>query len=481
MTVNDNHCTDLHLQQHLTSSVDIPPENHFTTCYSHLTQTSAFTSSSLTLANLCAQPYRCVDLINGHYFAQHHKTARFILYLAGNKPESIYQHSVFAACKPSFLTYDVCAHQFLGINQSFFFDWNPPGQPVPIPTTEQCEVIHITWGRGNALGPNPQSPYYLLVYASTFTTPIVIPAGGNSGSLSFDWHVPFAPGTQYQICMFDAVGNTGGCQATYTVIPPRSTPTCSNVTFPPRLNVQAQDHTGLLSQYGFIDQCTDVSVRPLNGTPPYTLTVAPALHPPYNITSENMKSINWTISLSWATPFFISLTDSNGVMWSNGPLHSGGPGTTTACLSEVLPSSLSVKPAVAVGASIGTLFMGILFGLLVSFIILENRKRKNKLAELSVDPFDIATSVPSDARRSPSQIYVVHHDNQTAPVTIYHQEQSRVVDLPPSYRDPQEGIDLGDNPDSNSASHNATVSTRSIPLGLQRARDPRPINKSSRR
>ena len=89
---------------------------------------------------------------------------------------------------------------------------------------------------------------------------------------------------------------------------------------------------------------------PKNGTAPYTLTVssshmvfqdftikpsiqvAPALHPPYNITLPNQNSINWTVSLSWASPFFISLADSAGNMWSNGPLHSGGGGTT-ACLT----------------------------------------------------------------------------------------------------------------------------------------------------
>ena len=32
-------------------------------------------------------------------------------------------------------------------------------------------------------------------------------------------------------------------------------------------------------------------------------------------------------------PFFISLTDSTGLSWANGPLHSGGGGPT-ACLSQ---------------------------------------------------------------------------------------------------------------------------------------------------
>ncbi|KIK07390.1 hypothetical protein K443DRAFT_182203 [Laccaria amethystina LaAM-08-1] len=36
--------------------------------------------------------------------------------------------------------------------QSFFFDWNAPGQPYPIPVTAQCESIHIVWQRSTATG-----------------------------------------------------------------------------------------------------------------------------------------------------------------------------------------------------------------------------------------------------------------------------------------------------------------------------------------
>ena len=79
---------------------------------------------------------------------------------------------------------------------------------------------------------------------------------------------------QYQICMvslkylidfifffylpqFDSLGNTGGCQASYTVIPPLSTPNCSNITFPPVLDVQATVDNGPMSQFGWIDQVSD--------------------------------------------------------------------------------------------------------------------------------------------------------------------------------------------------------------------------------
>ena len=60
------------------------------------------------------------------------------------------------------------------------------------------------------------------------------------------------------LSQFDSMGNTGGCQATYTVIPPLSTPAnCSNVTFPGVLDVAPTDDNGPLSQYGWIDQVSD--------------------------------------------------------------------------------------------------------------------------------------------------------------------------------------------------------------------------------
>ena len=75
------------------------------------------------------------------------------------------------------------------------------------------------------------------------------------------------------------MGNTGGCQATYTVIPARTSVNCSNVTHPPALDVSPEVHNGLMSQYEWVDKCTDIKLTPKNGTPPYTLTVSKSLTP----------------------------------------------------------------------------------------------------------------------------------------------------------------------------------------------------------
>jgi len=40
---------------------------------------------------------------------------------------------------------------------------------------------------------------------------------------------------------------------------------------------------------------------------------------------------------------------------------------------------------------------------------------------------------PQSPPSRPNQVYVVHHDSQSPPVTIYHQEGTQIVELPPRY------------------------------------------------
>ncbi|KAI0320439.1 hypothetical protein OF83DRAFT_1169305 [Amylostereum chailletii] len=258
---------------------------------------------------------------------------------------------------PSALHHGTTAKQLEQLEQGFLFDYDPPGTTAPIPITEQCERLHLTWDRSTATGPSPHAPYYLQIYTSAFIVPFVVDAGSGT---TFDFDVPFIPGTQYQICMFDTNGISGGCQAIYTVIANTTsqTPSCTNVTFPAgAMDVEAEDHQGQWSQYGWVEECTDITVTPKNGTPPYTFTVAPALRPPLNITSTSRDAISWTVSLDFGFPFFISLVDSQGNKWSNGPLHSS-LGTTT-CRSRG-----SVSPAAAIGSGIGGLVLGALIGVI---------------------------------------------------------------------------------------------------------------------
>ncbi|KAI0344151.1 hypothetical protein BDW22DRAFT_1427790 [Trametopsis cervina] len=433
------------------------------------------------------------------------------------------------------------------LQQSFFFDWTPPGQSPPIPTTAQCDSIHITWDRGNAVGPNPTAPYFLQIYTSTFVVPLIVPAGDSNSDLSFDFPVPWVPGTQYEVCMFDANGYTGGCQGIYTVYPaPNFTdtsPVCRNLTYPQPnqvLGVNAQVDNGPMSQFGWVDQCTDIQLTPQNGTPPYTMTIAPALHPPFNITSNTKDAINWTVSLSYGSPFFVSLADSTGLTWQNGPLHSGGGGSP-ACLAQTdiaTPSSSGIHSWIAAVSAVAGLIAGLILGLLgmLCFFRWQRRRRPErsslhrKSSSMSIttpvlshshepftdhperiqhqrgghdgpyqiEPFvmperefgvrspsrqapdhssgsgtlydtgghsrseqpsqdhsrnlsspqpsaslgptsDIVPPRPLEERRTPSQVFVVHHDAGRPPVTVYTADGTEVVELPPQYVDSGRG------------------------------------------
>ncbi|KAK7064558.1 hypothetical protein R3P38DRAFT_3250140 [Favolaschia claudopus] len=416
------------------------------------------------------------------------------------------------------------------LEQTFYFDYNIASQPVPVPVTTQCETIHINWKRGAGTGcvvppyvphffrsccvassPDPVAPYFLQIYTSAFVFPFIVSAGSG---LSFDWAVPFAPGTLYQMCMFDKNGNSGGCQGIYSVVADTTTttPTCNNATFPlGPLEVDAVTKEGPLSQYGWVDQCTDIQVTPKNGTAPYIFTVAPTLHPPHNQTGMDQNPMNWTVNLSWGSPFFISVVDAEMNFWAYGPLHSG-QGTTSACFSGPKDSgSRTVSPAAAAISSFGGLLLGIIVGAIGMYMLYRRRNRKytkhppllnqmdsdgytdpytyqaspyyhavptsqhphdTSLTSLSPSPrrghaplqrestrYQIEPFIPPSERRlssyggsdpnneaqnaitSPTttsgggsgNIYVVHHDAGRAPVTVYHQDGTEVVELPPRY------------------------------------------------
>lgn len=96
---------------------------------------------------------------------------------------------------------------------------------------------------------------------------------------------------------WDSVGSTGGCQAVYTTYAPSLTEDmagkCANFSFP-ATSLSVDSSAG---QYSWIPSCTDLVLKPTSGTPPYTFTVAPALHPPFNITNVGSEGITWKVQL----------------------------------------------------------------------------------------------------------------------------------------------------------------------------------------
>ena len=76
--------------------------------------------------------------------------------------------------------------------------------------------------------------------------------------------------------------------------------------------------------------------------------------------------------------------------------------------------------------------------------------------------------------QNPNQVYVIHHDSAAAPVTIYHQSGTEIVELPPRYpRLPTQNEDPGE------ANHARTTQTKAIPgtLILNQPRRPGEMRK----
>ncbi|KAJ3913238.1 hypothetical protein F5877DRAFT_83994 [Lentinula edodes] len=354
------------------------------------------------------------------------------------------------------------------IEPGFFFSYGS------IPVTEQCETVRLIWGRQSAIGQNPVAPYFFQVFTSSFVFPFVVDAGqggdAGDGNLFFDFTVPFAPGTQYQICMYDSNGLPGGCQVLFTMIQNSTdtNPTCKNMTMPNQvLDVNSVVDGGPMSQNGFINQCDNVSIQPLNGTPPFTLTVSPPNHPPYNITSLTMDPIVWTVSLSRAMPFFLSLVSSEGLVWANGPMGVGRSDDDTCLAPDTI---LKAKAhSIATGAGVGGLFGG-LFLAGVAWIVQRcwSRRRNTVDGKSSIMPWydhhpsgHSSTNVsiaensgqlgvnqnhPQPADISPmssltstsnmSQLYIRHQDGGrgTSPRALPEETTpAEVVELPPKY------------------------------------------------
>ncbi|KAJ7630590.1 hypothetical protein FB45DRAFT_915959 [Roridomyces roridus] len=399
------------------------------------------------------------------------------------------------------------------LDQTFYFSYDDPNRAVQVPVTTQCDTIRISWQRGQGVGASPVAPYYLQIYTSAFVFPFVVPAGNG---LSFDWEVPFGPGTLYQICMVCCKSPLPSClfirlkvrfqrefrrlRNVYTVIANTSaTPSCTNATFPlGPLDVEGAVNIGPLSQYAWIDECTDIQVTPKNGTPPYTFTVAPALHPPHNTTGKDQSPMNWTVNLSWGSVFFISVVDADMNFWSFGPLHSGQGSGDLSCLSGTSRASKELSPGVAAASGFGGLLLGLIIGGVATYLFFRFRRRRfgetpllNSSYGLEANPYNVYgpshayealplgnTKEPSSTSHSPfsgdialhrmqressgyqvepterprqpsassdtastsggggGNVYVVHQDGGRPPVTVYHQEGTAVVELPPRYATP---------------------------------------------
>lgn len=77
-------------------------------------------------------------------------------------------------------------------------------------------------------------------------------------------------------------------------------------------------------------------------------------------------------------PFFISLTDSTGLSWSNGPLHAGSGGGTQCLLGSTQAPTKEVSSAIAIGAGVGGLAVGLIGGYIVALYFVAKRRRSGR-------------------------------------------------------------------------------------------------------
>ncbi|TRM57240.1 hypothetical protein BD626DRAFT_222254 [Schizophyllum amplum] len=369
--------------------------------------------------------------------------------------------------------------------QSWFFDFYDPddaSSPLLFPVARQCDTLSIRWSSEGASGPTPSPPYTFTVFSSAYYYPITLPAGDGD---NLDWLVTFPPQSQFQLCMFDSAGNTGGCQRIYSVAAP--TNSCDNSTLPDPpaiLSVEATSDDGTLSSDGDGPaECTDVIFTPRNGTAPYNLTILPPSHPPYNITIDDGDTLKWTVTLSESNVFWAAVTDSEGAQWAfPGPI-TVSEGADKLCLSGRSSRPTGISPGAAAGSGVGGLAAGLIVGALAAWFAFGKRytgsgrgnlgNGENSPTDYRVVPFAdpdaslggrstsyggqtsyggrpisfadglVASfpahktgSLPPDAQRK--SVYVVHGPGG-APVTVYHGDDTHVVELPPGY----EGYEMG--------------------------------------
>ncbi|TBU34876.1 hypothetical protein BD311DRAFT_194099 [Dichomitus squalens] len=106
-----------------------------------------------------------------------------------------------------------------------------------------------------------------------------------------------------------------------------------------------------------------------------------------------MDTQDWTVSLAFGLPFWLSVIDSTGWTWTNGPLHAGGDGSTTCLLDSPVSDDKGFSTGGAIGVAFGSLFFGLLVGLVGAFFFFRRREQRYgtgavALRRKSLEPLD---------------------------------------------------------------------------------------------
>ncbi|WWC67965.1 uncharacterized protein I206_101884 [Kwoniella pini CBS 10737] len=230
---------------------------------------------------------------------------------------------------------------------------------------------------------------------------------------------PWMNGTQFIACIWGSNGASGGCQDLITVVPSEQTfdayatpnSTCRNrdvleswvTPVNETIDVEVLGISGDVSWNAWPSACSDLQINPKNGTPPYTLLVAPAAHPPVNITTSELP-INYTIRLTHGQAFMLALYDSSGNSWAFGPLHAG-ESEDLSCLAVATGQEMPAKEtriglSVLAGSVAGAFVVGCLGAALIMWCFMGRGKSIRKSSseqDLYSHPRPASYSTPTNS------------------------------------------------------------------------------------
>jgi hypothetical protein len=131
---------------------------------------------------------------------------------------------------------------------------------------------------------------------------------------------------------------------------------------------------------------SDLQFIPKNGTAPYTLLIAPAFHPPVNISSSGDNyAMNYTIRLTHGQAFMAAVFDSAGNSWAVGPLHSGDS-EDLECLAVATgttpkKSTTTFSVAVLAGSAVGAFVVGALGAILLAWLLGKRKRHHTRVRQ----------------------------------------------------------------------------------------------------
>ncbi|OCF45879.1 hypothetical protein I317_00367 [Kwoniella heveanensis CBS 569] len=363
--------------------------------------------------------------------------------------------------------------------QSFLFGFTESNLVTPVTASCPTPLTLTKLTTTNAKTSDSAAPYTMvmlvheqLIDGSGRQYERLYSASMNVGDMSQTTQVnhPWMNGTQFIACIWGSNGASGGCQDLYTVVPNEETFDAYNTPnqgcradhlveswVPPgneTLDVAVTGVSGAVSWNAWPAACSDLQITPKNGTAPYTLVVAPASHPPVNITSASSGDItlNYTVRLTHGQAFMLGLYDSNGASWAFGPLHAGESDDLT-CLATATGQQGTTKKSgegVSVGAFAGTVVGAFVVGaigalFLAWLFMLRKRSPKKSPSEddLYANPrpvsYDAANSLYNKPLGTPSNIYTDSPPLEfDTPATLYDPHVSgplpQAYPKPPSHR-----------------------------------------------